>query len=374
MGRVSFRLRRDSSISGETVNAGSFNRGGQQWQSVADVSVTNQDNDRAIRSRNLVLAFDSSEESFLEAISVDYNTNIIAWSVSTTPTTVSLIPTNGSGLIGLKLVYSPTGYPEAADDGIVVYEEYNVDPASGRNIAFQTISHQDTPTGSWGYYSLFGRYYQDVGGAIGSGSYWFEKFASVECLTPNNYGSTQLLWNRFPLYYRESDITGDLAKFINIFGFEIDRTRTLIQSVIHGHDPLLAEAEGTEQLARLVGLEVGVDDIGVTRTRALLHDIGFLRRRKGTATGIIGYLRAISGADVDFQLVAGDYRATVYAQRANLIGDPRFVTAPSSGWQVVFQNTAGNQRSTVNRCDYLWWTFNTLYNNVVDMDRLDSTR
>lgn len=345
MGRVSFRLRRDSSISGETVNAGSFNRGGQQWQSIAGVSTTNQDNDRGIRSRNLVLAFDSGEESFLEALSVDYNTNLIAWSISTTPTTVPLVPTNGSGLVGLKLVYSPTGYPEAADDGITVYEEYDVDPTSGRNIALQTISHQSAIEGAWGYYSLFGRYYQDIGGATGSGSYWFEKLASVECLTPNNYGSTQLLWSRLPLYYRESDVTGDLAKFINVFGFEVDRTRTLIQSVIHGHDPLLAEAEGTAQLARLVGLEVGVDDIGVTRTRALLHDIGFLRRRKGTTTGILGYLRAISGSDVDFILNAGNYRATVYAQRANLIGDPRFVTA--SGWEVVFQNTAGTNVTQV---------------------------
>lgn len=349
MGRVSFRLRRDTSVSGETVNAGSFTRGGQQWQGIAGVGVSSQDNDRSIRARNLVLAFDVNEESFLEALSVDYTTNLIAWSVTTIPTTVSLITANESGLIGLKLVYSPTGYPEAADDGVTVYEEYNVDPSTGRNIANQSISHQTTP-GAWGYYSLFGRYYQDIGGSAGSGSYWFEKLASVECLTPSDYGSSQLLWDRIPMYYRESDESGDLARLITVFGFEVDRTRSLIQSVIHGHDPLLAEAEGIEQLAKLVGLEVGVNDIGVTRTRALLHDIGFLRRRKGTTAGIIGYLKAISGADVDFVLDAGNYRATVYAQRANLIGDPRFVTLPSAGtptWQVVFQNTAGTNVTQV---------------------------
>lgn len=350
MGRVSFRLRRDSSVSGESVNAGSFNRGGQQWQSEAGVLTANQDNDRSLRARNLVLAYDTSNESFLDAISVDHSTNLVGWGLSTVPTTVVDIPTNGSGLIGLKLVYSPTGYPEAADDGITVYEEYDVDPTTGRNIAIQTISHQGVPAGYWSYYSLFGRYYQDVGGSTGSGSYWYEKLASIECLSPTNYNSGQLLWDRLPQYYKESDTTGDLAKFINVFGFEVDRTRTLIQSVIHGHDPLLAEAEGIDQLARLVGLEVGVDDIGVTRTRALLHDIGFLRRRKGTTAGIIGYLKAISGADVDFVLNAGNYQATVYAQRANLIGDPRFVTLPSAGtptWQVVFQNSSGTNVSQV---------------------------
>lgn len=350
MARVSFRLRRDTAVTGESVNAGSFNRGGQQWQDVAGVPDVNQDNDRSIRSKDLVLAFDTSDESFMEAIAVDYTVAGIQWGLTTTPTTVALIPTNGSGLVGIKLVYSAVGYPEAANDGITIYEETDVDPLTGRNIGVQVVYHNTAPEGQWAYYSLFGQYYQDIGGAVGSGSYWYEKLASVEVLLPTNYGSTELLWNRIPRYYRESDTSGDLYKFINVFGFETDRTRSLIQSVIHGHDPLLAEAEGVRQLAKLVGLEVGVDDIGVTRTRALLHDIGFLRRRKGTTAGIIGYLKAISGADVDFQLVGPDYRATVYAQRANLIGDPRLVTSPAAvtpTWGVAFQYTAGTSATQV---------------------------
>jgi phage tail-like protein len=181
---------------------------------------------------------------------------------------------------------------------------------------------------------LFGRFYQNDSGV--SGTYWYEKLASLEVLMPFEYGSTDLLWKRIPMYYREQDNTGDLYKFISIFGFELDRTRTLIDAVLTSSDPLLAEAETIEQLANFVGLEVNVNDIGVERTRALIHDIGFLRKQKGTYEGIVGYLKALSGANVDFELVGGHYVATIYAQRANLIGNPRFTS--TSSYSVVAQS------------------------------------
>ena len=337
MGRVSFRLRRDSTIAGELVNAGSFTRGTPTWQGIAGVASNVQDNDRGIRSRNLVLAADVGGTSFFEAFAIEHTANILRWSLTETPTTVSAIAANGTGLIGIKVVYSLTGYPESANDGTTIYDENNVDPTE-RNIGIQEITHQNVSSGSWGYYSLFGRYYQDAGG---NGSYWYEKLSSVETLSPTDYNSLKELWARIPQYYRDRDTSGDLYNFLDIFGFELDRTRSLIASVIAGYDPERAEAEGIGQLANLVGLEVGVADIGVTRTRALLRDIGFLRRRKGTVQSIEGYLSALSGAKATFTKPSSTWIATVYAQRANLIGDPRLVTslgAATPTWGVTQQN------------------------------------
>lgn len=327
MGRVSFRTRRDT-ITGDSIGVGSFVRGGSTYQGQAGVSTSLQDNDKALRSTDFIIAFDASQTSTFSATAVDYNTVLLSWELTEVPVTEDSL-SGSSGLIGLMVRYSNLGYPESANEGDEVF--YQINP-SEENIGALSILHENAPEGQWAYYTLFGRYYQDGGG------YWYEKFASVEALVPTNYASTDNLWRRIPQYYREQD-TGDLYKFLSVFGFELDRTRTLIQSVFKGHDPLLAEAEGVQQLAQLVGLEVGVEDVGVTRTRALLHDIGFLRRRKGTTEGIIGYLTAISGARVDLDVSGGTYRATVHSQRANLIGNPHLYGTAGTTWDTFSDKT-----------------------------------
>jgi hypothetical protein len=329
MARVSFRTRRDTLAGGDPIGVGSYARGGSNFQEIAGVSSALQDNDKSLRSNDLLIAFDAQQESLFEATAVDYNTVLVSWELTESPTTEALL-SGSSGLIGLMLRYSNLGYPESANAGDeVFYDENPVD----EDLSNFKVFHENVPEGQWAYYTLFGRYYQDGGG------YWYEKFASVETLVPTDYGSTDTLWKRIPQYYREQD-GGDLYKFLSVFGFELDRTRTLIQSVFLGHDPLLAEAEGVDQLAKLVGLEVGVDDIGVTRTRALLHDIGFLRKRKGTIDGIIGYLTALSGARVTFEDVSGiGYQATIHAQRANLIGNPHLFGTSGSTWDTFSDQT-----------------------------------
>lgn len=320
MARVSFRLRRDSSVGGDAVGLGSYARGSAEAQISAGALTV--DNDRTIRSRDFVIAFTTALESTFEASAIDYGVVSLSWDLTEIPVAYSTVAINDSALVGLQVVYSTKGYPESANDGVVIYTEMAQENDS-TNLSNVSITHITGEQSMWGYYSLFGRYYQNDSGI--SGTYWYEKLASLEVLMPINFDSISNLWNRIPVYYREQDTTGDLYNFLNIFGFELDRTRTLIDAVMTGYDPYLAEAETVEQLAKLVGLEVSVDDIGVSRTRALLHDIGYLRKQKGTYNGIVGYLKALSGADVDFELVGPHYRATIYAQRANLIGDPRFV-------------------------------------------------
>lgn len=329
MSRVSFRLRRTTEgTGGDSIGVGSFNRGGEDWQAIAGVVPALRDNDKALRSTNFITAFEANQISVFQATAVDYSTVLLSWLLTEVPVTEASL-SGSSGLIGLMVRYSDTGYPEAANAGEEVY--YSINPTD-EDLGSVSIYHDGLPEGRWAYYTLFGRYYQDGGG------YWYEKFASVEALVPTNYLSTDNLWKRIPQYYREQD-TGELYSFLSIFGFELDRTRTLIQSVFQGYDPQLAEAEGVAQLANLVGLEVGVDDVGVTSTRALLHDIGFLRRRKGTNDGIVAYLKALSGADVNFELVLGAYRATIYAQRANLIGNPHLYGTSGTTWSTFSDQT-----------------------------------
>ena len=321
MARVSFRLRRDTAIGGDVVGVGSYARGTADAQLLAGASSV--DNDRTLRSRDFVTAFNTSSESIFIATASDYNETKLTWKLTAPVVPYLDVAINDSALVGIRVVYSTVGYPEAANDGTVVYDEL-AQQNDDVNIGNIITNHYSGDSKPWRYYSLFGRYYQNDTGI--SGTYWYEKLASLEVLMPYDYNSTASLWNRVPMHYREQDVSGDLYNFVSIFGFELDRTRTLIDAVMTSSDPLLAEAETIEQLANFVGLEVNVADIGVKRTRALLHDIGYLRKQKGTYAGIVGYLKALSGANVDFEVSGGHYVATVYAQRSNLIGNPRFTS------------------------------------------------
>ena len=201
MARTSFRIRRDTSAGSDAIGVGSFVRGNQDWQGVAGVPENLQDTDKALRSTNLIISFETSQESTFEATAVDYDTVQLSWTLSEAPVNENTIST--SGLIGLVVRYSPLGFPESAADGQPVFSAFN--PADDEDLANETIFHTGVPEGRWAYYTIFGRYYQDGGG------YWYEKFASVETLVPDNYGSTMQLWNRIPLYYRERD-NGDLYR------------------------------------------------------------------------------------------------------------------------------------------------------------------
>jgi hypothetical protein len=107
------------------------------------------------------------------------------------------------------------------------------------------------------------------------------------------------------------------------------------------YDPLLAEAEAINELAKMLGLEIGVPDIGVSRTRALLHDIGHLRKNKGTLQTTQDYITAVGGGDVTLFTGASApyYTFAVHAERSNLIADPRFVGTSGTTWQVYSENS-----------------------------------
>jgi hypothetical protein len=176
-----------------------------------------------------------------------------------------------------------------------------------------------------------------------SGTYYYQMLAQLEIIVPKDYGSRGDMWKRIPTYYREQDISNDnqLYRFIDTFGFELDRTRTLVDTMMVQYDPLLAEAEAIDELAKMLGLEIGVSDIGVSRTRALLHDIGHLRRNKGTLQTTEAFITAVGGSDVTLFTGASApyYTFAIHAERSNLISDPRFAGTSGTTWQVYSENS-----------------------------------
>jgi hypothetical protein len=186
---------------------------------------------------------------------------------------------------------------------------------------------------------LFVRYQSD------SGVDFYERVANLEVLTPKNYGSTNLLWNRIPQYYRELDtrigdtvdpasslatveygslpvgnVVGPLYKFLSIFGFEMDRVRTIIDYLMVSRDPAEANTEVLDAVASTMGVGYSSSSLSSERLRALLDDIGYIRRAKGTLEGTESYGRAIAASDVEVDQVTRSLK--FFAQRVNYFTDP----------------------------------------------------
>lgn len=343
MARTSFRIRRNAGA-GDAVGVGSYLRGIDQFQ--VDAGATSIDQDSALRSTGFITITETSTTSVFSASAIEYSAVYLQWLLNEAFEDVNDIGTGQSGIVGVALVYSKTGAPETVLDGVTIASGAIISHTHQTSTSYvdngQTVSVPEPEPGKWAYYTLFA--YVNTDGP--TGSYYYQKLASLEVLVPFNYGSTDALWRRIPQYYRELDIgqNNQLKTFISIFGFELDRTRTLIDNVMVQYDPLKAETQAIEQLSKMVGLEVSPSDIGISKTRALLYDVGYLRRNKGTLVGTQNYLTAVSGSQVDVVYngasAAPYYTIRVHSERANLIADPRFVNTNNTTWQVYSQSGA----------------------------------
>lgn len=283
-----------------------------------------RDNDQYLRSDGYQIPPNEFVTSFIEASAVSYGTVNLNWELPLqSEIGETTVPTEG------VLVYSSSGPPATIASGAVLVESSNV----------FSYEHTGLRQGKWAYYTLFVRYQSSLGVDF------YEPVASVEVLVPYNYQSTLLLWERIPEYHRDLDtqigeyidpasdyavkelgclpvggLVGPLFKFLSIFGFEMDRIRTTVDYLMISRDPAEANTEVLDALSSTLGLAVNSSSISVERLRALLDDLGYIRRAKGTLEGARLYGRAVSGSDIDVDSAAREIK--IYAQRVNYITDP----------------------------------------------------
>lgn len=286
-----------------------------------------RDTDQYLKSDQYQIPPNTFVESFIEATSPTYGIVELNWELPLQEVSEDTVATQG------VLVYSSTGIPATVGSGVVLSQSSN-------NFSYE---HTGLPQGRWAYYSLFVRYQSTLGVDF------YEKVADIEVLVPYNYGSTLELWNRIPEYYRRLDtsigeyvdpesyeattvlgtlpvgnVVGPLYRFLSIFGFEVDRLRTIIDYVMVSKDPAEANSETLNAVANAVGLGYTTSSVSAERLRALLDDIGYLRRAKGTNDGVSLYGRALAASNLD---VDQDTRSIkFYAQRVNYVTDPEDAT------------------------------------------------
>lgn len=303
MATTSFTLRKTS------VGFGSYTQGTGQ--------------DTSIRSDSFVdvLSLRTTGPSTFSANVINPDEVLLSWDLSFSFETSASVPSP----IALRIVASPTGEPMTVQDGVTVLKT-----SSNTVTSYTDVSR--TSEGRWVYYSLFIQY-SDFG--TPTPITWYERVAYVYVQIPRQYQSVNNLWNRIPEYYRNLDgslPTQPLYNFIELFGWELDRTRTLIETVALSNDPDIAVAPAIRELAHETGIEFDPITVGTTRTRSVLNSIGYLRRRKGTVESVSSYLSALTGCQVTYD--SFNLNWYVHSQRINFVVDPQFTQAlgaPTNG-------------------------------------------
>ena len=190
--------------------------------------------------------------------------------------------------------------------------------------------------GSWAYYSLFIKFKNNTDDS------YYENLADVSVQTPIDFGSTAELWSHIPEYYRQIDddymmdtqdysyTEGPLYRFVELFGWELDRVRTTIYDTMRINDPEVVHSSAIDALANQAGVEFNKDALGTAKLRAILNNIGYLRRTKGTPNSIDAYISAMTGCSVTTKLVGGVTNFNVHPMRVNLFSDPFFAQSPTT--------------------------------------------
>lgn len=247
--------------------------------------------------------------SFFEGYCDDYNTVKLRWDVGLEEPGVLPTPYD------LHIVYSPIGHPETVIEGQLL-----INTRSERSLVHKVYDYQ------WAYYTMFVRYLSD------SDDEYYEPVAKLSVLLPNNYGTAEDMYSRIPLWYKGLDETQgneSLKKFLRVFGWDVDRIRTILDYKISMKDPQVAEVETLNNIAGDLGIDLRAQELGADRLRKIVDIIGELRRSKGTKGAIERELTAIAGSDVVVDTI--DKSIFVYAQRCNLVKDPTFVNGVQAG-------------------------------------------
>jgi len=300
-------------------------------------------NDNALRGDNYVstpaVVVTGGEASYIDAVVIDYGTVYLSWALNT-----PLYEEVGEAPVPTEIVirYDTRGEPQTVSDGGQV-----VTITADRQESKYTQSN--LPDGSWVYYSLFVKYEST---AV-DGRSWYEKVASVYVLTPYRYNSTEMLWDRIPRHYRIQDGAdsgtistaselfgrGPLYRLLDIFGWDIDKLRTLVHHQMVTRDPNLATTEALDKLAEELGVPMTTEDLGTNRLRKILNDIGYLRKNTGTYQGVVEWLKAITGSDVRIRPITPDIITTAPFNSSSfqeVIDDNDDTNEPADGgWLII---------------------------------------
>ena len=268
----------------------------------------------------------------------------VPWRIKSTPTTGT--PSSGVNILEARIRYSWVGYPEYWTDG------NHLGAYTTSSTMSNPLSHTGVTTvgqlSNWLYYSLLYKYTDS------SGNVYTERVAIASVLIPTHHNLSASMLNRIPSYYKSLDTTGHLEKFLDVFGWEADQNRTLIEEVMHLKDAQRVHYESLDKLGATFGSIFTSQELRPHQIRNLLHDSKRYYSQRGRADTLLRLLGLVTDSDVSYRQfkTTGAATAAPYdrikfvttARRLNLIKDPRFNGAPgaSATWNHLTSASAGS--------------------------------
>ena len=226
--------------------------------------------------------------SIFSAVVVQRNKITLSWRLG-----VDLVldpPVDPPEFVPVELLIrgSGDGEPVTANDGFEVIK-LSGDPELYKDTTddLAGITRPYIKQGGWAYYSMFIKY------ADTTGSAFYEKVTSLSVQIPFDFKSTETLWNRVPVYYRELDNTyavttdsypydqGPLYRYIELFGWEQTLCRHLTTVLTDQYS-----SECTVSDINLYGYCLLVEEMLLrmlpyyTEIRMVLATVRFFRLRK----------------------------------------------------------------------------------------------
>lgn len=293
--------------------------------------------DSALKSDDYIAATSTSSlQSSFTAEVYQRDQIELSWTLQTALT----IPTNGSTTYvpsELLIKVSQYGEPVTPGDG-GLYDVSALTTVTSTNYfsSFTDVGRPDLGTrnymypGNWVYYSLFVKWKN------GFNDSYYDRVAVVSVQIPRDFGSTEELWRLIPTYYKELDNQyklntagysypdGPLYRFVELFGWELDKIRTTIYDTMRINDPQVIHSSAIDALANQVGVDLTKDALGTAKLRTVLNNIGKLQRTKGTLGSIEAYISALSGCTLTTVSTTKPIQFNVHPQRVNLVTDPFF--------------------------------------------------
>ena len=187
----------------------------------------------------------------------------------------------------IRLVRNAYGNSVTADDGLVLFDV-------PEELAGTEHTDIGLAEGAWFYYSLW------VREPVGVGFVW-RRVADTAGLVTREHGYPNLLLERLPSVWttRNREVGGrpdpdtQIARFLSLFGFELNVLRTSIASLRHTQDPDRMPAVLLPLAAQQLG-QVYEPAIGQAQNRVLIRNSAYLYKMKGTSTAATGLATSIT--------------------------------------------------------------------------------
>jgi len=194
---------------------------------------------------------------------------------------------------GIRLIRNTYGFPETADDGVVLVDAL-YGAVSPDFYDPSPVGYAGTlPTGQYFYYSIFVK-------DTGTGQ-WL-RAGNAAGLSVKSYDSGTTMYNYLPDIYKvpnlDDAVDGSdnptLQGFLNLFGFYYDIFRTETEIITDRYNIQKVPGSLLPGMMQQFGLQFQ-PELGFKRARSLLANTVHINQSKGSLTGVQDYIKAFTG-------------------------------------------------------------------------------